>query len=120
MELWQMDIVGGFALAGGTSAKALTGIDDHSEDVARERTRAVGDGLRAALTGLGVLADIVRPLTAAVRDLDGAASCWSSMGPLLITAFPGSTPPSYTEVFFIQKRYPRLSGAFAVMSLTTV
>jgi transposase len=30
MELWQMDIVGGFALADGTSAKALTGIDDHS------------------------------------------------------------------------------------------
>jgi len=25
-----MDIVGGFALADGTSAKALTGIDDHS------------------------------------------------------------------------------------------
>ena len=30
-ELWQIDIVGGFALADGTSAKALTGIDDHSQ-----------------------------------------------------------------------------------------
>ena len=30
MELWQMDVVGGFPLADGTSAKALTGIDDHS------------------------------------------------------------------------------------------
>lgn len=30
MELWQMDVVGGFALADGTSAKVLTGIDDHS------------------------------------------------------------------------------------------
>jgi transposase-like protein len=30
MELWQMDVVGGFLLADGTSAKALTGIDDHS------------------------------------------------------------------------------------------
>lgn len=30
MELWQMDVVGGFALAGGTRAWALTGIDDHS------------------------------------------------------------------------------------------
>ena len=30
MELWQMDVVGGFVLADGTSAKALTGIDDHS------------------------------------------------------------------------------------------
>jgi hypothetical protein len=28
MELWQMDVVHGFALADGTAAKALTGIDD--------------------------------------------------------------------------------------------
>ena len=59
MELWQMDIVGGFPLADGTSAKALTGIDDHSRMcvcarlMARERTRAVCDGLRAALAGYG-------------------------------------------------------------------
>jgi transposase InsO family protein len=59
MELWQMDIVGGFALADGTSAKALTGIDDHSRMcvcarlMARERTRAVCDGLRQALTIYG-------------------------------------------------------------------
>jgi hypothetical protein len=30
MELWQVNIVGGFPLADGTSAKALTGVDDHS------------------------------------------------------------------------------------------
>ncbi len=30
MELWQMDVVGGFVLADGTRAKALTGVDDHS------------------------------------------------------------------------------------------
>ncbi|MEN4478905.1 IS481 family transposase [Mycolicibacterium cosmeticum] len=60
MELWQMDIVGGFPLADGTSAKALTGIDDHSRMcvcaklMARERTRAVCDGLRAALATYGV------------------------------------------------------------------
>ncbi len=59
MELWQMDIVGGFALADGTSAKALTGIDDHSRMcvcarlMARERTRAVCDGLRAAVGSYG-------------------------------------------------------------------
>jgi transposase InsO family protein len=59
MELWQMDIVGGFALADGTSAKALTGIDDHSrlcvcaKLMTRERTRAVCDGLRAALGTYG-------------------------------------------------------------------
>ncbi|MBZ4509180.1 IS481 family transposase [Mycobacterium avium subsp. hominissuis] len=60
MELWQLDIVGGFPLADGTSAKALTGIDDHSRMcvcaklMARERTRAVCDGLRAALAAYGV------------------------------------------------------------------
>jgi transposase len=30
MELWQLDLVHGFLLADGSSAKALTGIDDHS------------------------------------------------------------------------------------------
>lgn len=60
MELWQIDVVGGFPLADGTSAKALTGIDDHSRLcvcarlMARERTRAVCDGLRAALVRYGV------------------------------------------------------------------
>ena len=59
MELWQMDVVGGFPLADGTSAKALTGIDDHSRVcvcarlMARERTRAVCDGLRDALATYG-------------------------------------------------------------------
>ena len=55
-----MDIVGGFALADGTHAKALTGIDDHARMcvcarlMARERTRAVCDGLGAALAAYGV------------------------------------------------------------------
>jgi transposase InsO family protein len=59
MELWQMDVVGGFPLADGSCAKALTGIDDHSRMcvsaklMARERTRAVCDGLRAALARYG-------------------------------------------------------------------
>jgi transposase-like protein len=54
MELWHMDVVGGFLLADGTSAKALTGIDDHSRMcvcarlMVGERTRAVCDGLRAS------------------------------------------------------------------------
>ncbi len=30
MELWQMDVVGGFVLADGRRAKVLTGVDDHS------------------------------------------------------------------------------------------
>lgn len=59
MALWQMDVVGGFPLADGTSAKALTGVDDHSRMcisahlMRRERTRAVCDGLRAALSRYG-------------------------------------------------------------------
>ncbi len=60
MELWQMDVVGGFHLADGTSAKALTGIDDHSRFcvsarlMPRERTQAVCDGLAAAMRAHGV------------------------------------------------------------------
>ena len=59
-ELWQMDVVGGFALADGSHAKALTGIDDHSRFcvsarlMARERTQAVCDGLAAAMRSHGV------------------------------------------------------------------
>ena len=60
MELWQMDVVGGFLLADGTAAKALTGVDDHSRYcicarlLPRERTQAVCDGLAAALRAHGV------------------------------------------------------------------
>jgi transposase InsO family protein len=65
MELWQMDVVGGFPLADGTSAKVLTGIDDHSRMcvcatvMARERTRAVCDGLRGALATYGAPVQIL-------------------------------------------------------------
>ena len=65
MELWQMDVVGGFPLADGTSAKVLTGIDDHSrfcvsaKVMARERTRAVCDGLRAAISAYGAPVQIL-------------------------------------------------------------
>jgi transposase InsO family protein len=59
MELWQMDTVGGFLLADGTSAKALTGVDDHSRFcvsarlMPRERTQLVCDGFTAALKAYG-------------------------------------------------------------------
>jgi transposase InsO family protein len=59
MELWQMDVVGGFLLADGSHAKALTGIDDHSRFcvsarlMPAERARAVCDGLAAALRAYG-------------------------------------------------------------------
>ena len=58
-ELWQLDVVGGFALADGSTAKALTGIDDYSRFcvsarlMPRERTRAVCDGLAMALRSYG-------------------------------------------------------------------
>jgi transposase InsO family protein len=60
MELWQLDVVGGFLLADGSTAKALTGIDDHSRFCVaarlmhRERTQAVCEGFRAALRSYGV------------------------------------------------------------------
>jgi transposase InsO family protein len=60
MELWQMDLVGGFLLADGTSAKALTGVDDHSRFcvsarlMPRERTQLVCDGFVAAMRAHGV------------------------------------------------------------------
>ena len=60
MELWQMDIVGGFLLSDGATAKALTGIDDHSRFciaarlMPRERTQFVCDGFSNALHRFGV------------------------------------------------------------------
>ena len=60
MELWQLDVVGGFHLADGTTAKALTGLDDHSRFCVsarlmhRERTSKVCEGFRVALRQYGV------------------------------------------------------------------
>src|SRR3982075_71818 len=60
MELWQLDVVHGFLLADGSSAKALTGVDDHSRYcvsarlMARERTQLVCDGFSSALKTYGV------------------------------------------------------------------
>src|SRR5437867_3109980 len=65
MELWQLDVVHGFALADGSAAKALTGIDDHSRYcvsarlIVRERTQAVCDGVSSALREYGVPAQVV-------------------------------------------------------------
>ena len=60
MELWQMDVVGGFVLADGRKAKALTGVDDHSRFcvsahlMLRETSRNVCEGLALALRSYGV------------------------------------------------------------------
>jgi transposase InsO family protein len=60
MELWQMDVVGGFLLADGSTAKALTGIDDHSRFcvsarlMPKERTQLVCAGFGAAMQAYGV------------------------------------------------------------------
>jgi transposase InsO family protein len=65
MELWQLDVVAGFLLADGTSAKALTGIDDHSRFcvsarlMPRERTQSVCDGFTSALQTHGVPAQVL-------------------------------------------------------------
>ena len=60
MELWQLDVLGGFHLADGTTAKALTGLDDHSRFCVavrlmhRERTSKVCEGFSSALRQYGV------------------------------------------------------------------
>jgi hypothetical protein len=60
MELWQMDVVGGFLLADGRRVKALTGIDDHSRFCVsaflmfRENASSVAAGLRLALERYGL------------------------------------------------------------------
>src|SRR5437667_2530993 len=60
MELWQLDVVSGFHLADGTTAKALTGLDDHSRFCVaarlmhRERTSQVCEGFSVALRQYGV------------------------------------------------------------------
>jgi transposase InsO family protein len=60
MELWQMDTVGGFVLADGRRAKALTGIDDHSRFcvsahlMLRESSQRICEGLALALRIYGV------------------------------------------------------------------
>jgi transposase InsO family protein len=60
MELWQMDVVGGFVLADGRRAKALTGVDDHSRFcvsarlMLRETSKPVCDALALALRAYGV------------------------------------------------------------------
>ena len=64
-ELWQMDTVGGFLLADGTKAKALTGIDDHSrfcvsaDLMPREGSRRVCEGLAAAMRTHGVPEEVL-------------------------------------------------------------
>ena len=60
MELWQMDVVGRFHLAGGTEVKIITGVDDHSRFcvcarvVARATARPVCEALQWALRTHGV------------------------------------------------------------------
>jgi transposase InsO family protein len=65
MELWQMDTVGGFLLADGRRAKALTGVDDHSRFcvsaflMLRESSQRVCDGLALAMRTYGVPEEIL-------------------------------------------------------------
>jgi transposase InsO family protein len=64
-ELWQLDTVGGFLLADGTKAKALTGVDDHSRFcvsallMPREGSRRVCEGLVLAMRRHGVPEEVL-------------------------------------------------------------
>jgi transposase len=70
MELWQMDVVGGFLLADGARAKALTGVDDHSRFcvsahlMTRESSQGVCRGLAQALRAYGVPEQILTDIQA--------------------------------------------------------
>ncbi|NEA73819.1 IS481 family transposase [Streptomyces sp. SID13588] len=65
MELWQMDIVGGVLLAGGSECKMVTGIDDHSrfmviaKVVERATARAVCLAFGEALLRFGVPQEVL-------------------------------------------------------------
>jgi transposase InsO family protein len=68
MELWQLDVVGGFVIAEGEAtfkAKALTGVDDHSRFcvsaflMRRESSRSVCEGLALAMRTHGVPGQIL-------------------------------------------------------------
>jgi hypothetical protein len=73
MELWQMDLVGGFLLAEGTRVKALTGVDDHSRFcvsahlMSRESSQKVCDGLGKALRVYGVPEQLLTDIQAGWR-----------------------------------------------------
>ncbi len=60
MELWQMDIMGGVKLEGGSELKIITGLDDHSRFcvsallVPRATARPVCEALALALRRYGV------------------------------------------------------------------
>ena len=65
MALWQLDIVGGVRLVGGSEAKIVTGVDDHSrfcviaQVVARATGRAVCGALAGALKAFGVPEEVL-------------------------------------------------------------
>jgi transposase len=70
MELWQMDVVGGFHLADGTELKAVSGIDDSSRFavsatlVRRATAKPVCDALLAALRRHGIPEQILTDIQA--------------------------------------------------------
>lgn len=65
MELWQMDVVGGFLLADGTEVKCLTGIDDFSRFIVcaglmvRANSRSVCSHFADAMRAHGVPQEIL-------------------------------------------------------------
>lgn len=65
MQLWQMDVMGGVMLEGGTELKLVTGVDDHSRFavaaglVRRATTKAVSEVLLASLERHGIPDEIL-------------------------------------------------------------
>jgi transposase InsO family protein len=65
MELWQLDVMGGVFLSGGTELKLVSGIDDHSrycvtaQLVARATGRAVCAAFAASLARYGIPGEVL-------------------------------------------------------------
>ena len=94
MALWQLDIVGGAFLAGGTEAKIVTGVDDHSRYcviasvVARATGRAVCLAFAAALRRFGVPGEVLSDNGKQFTDRFGKGGRCCSTGSAATMALP--------------------------------
>ena len=98
MELWQMDVVGGFVLADGRRAKALTGIDDHSRFcvsaflMLRESSQRVCDGLALRCSRHGVPEQILTDIQSGCAVSEPVLSAGGGG-----SASSGTCPPSLLD-----------------------
>lgn len=99
MELWQMDTVGGFLIADGTKAKALTGVDDHSRFcvsaylMPRESSQRVVAGLLAAMQRYGIPEQILTDNGKVFVGRSGPAEQFAPRTAATVVVFDGRVIP---------------------------